>query len=305
VSTTGIGLAAFAPGPWVLGIALAVMGAGGAIIWIPAPGITARLFPDNRRGLAAGIVGSGIGVGIVFAGRLASWLGGRSEDVVWQTVYRVEFAIAVVVLVLAFTVLQSEGQRPSVAGGLGGFGALRRVQGWKPLTVAYSAFGFSYILVIGFLVARLEDDSGYSSSRSALVFSIVGVAIIIGGLTISPLSDRVGRRLTLVTAFIVWAASALAILTGSFPVVVVAAVAIGLSFSGIPSTIIAHVVTHTDQSTYGPAFSATTLAFGLSQAVSPQIGGAIADWRGSFTAVFVLAAMVALIGAAAVSRLPE
>jgi len=305
VSTTGIGLAAFAPGPWVLGVALAVMGTGGAIIWIPAPGITARLFPDNRRGLAAGIVGSGIGVGIVFAGRLASWLGGRSEDVVWQTVYRVEFAIAVVVLVLAFTVLQSEGQRPSVAGGLGGFGALRRVQGWKPLTVAYSAFGFSYILVIGFLVARLEDDSGYSSSRSALVFSIVGVAIIIGGLTISPLSDRVGRRLTLVTAFIVWAASALAVLTGSFPVVVVAAVAIGLSFSGIPSTIIAHVVTHTDQSTYGPAFSATTLAFGLSQAVSPQIGGAIADWRGSFTAVFVLAAMVALIGAAAVSRLPD
>jgi len=305
VSTTGIGLAAFAPEPWLLGVALAVMGAGGAIIWIPAPGITARLFPDNRRGLAAGLVGSGIGVGIVFAGRLASWLGGRSEDVVWQTVYRVEFAIAVVVLVLAFTVLQSQGERPSVAGGLGGFGALRRVQGWKPLTVAYSAFGFSYILVIAFLVARLDDDAGYSSSRSALVFSIVGVAIIIGGLTIAPLSDRVGRRLTLVTAYIVWAASALAVLTGSFPVVIVAAVAIGLTFSGIPSTIVAHVVTHTDQSTYGPAFSATTLAFGLSQAVSPQIGGAIADWRGSFTAVFVMAAIVALVGAAAASRLPD
>jgi len=305
VSTTGIGLAAFAPEPWLLGVALAVMGAGGAIIWIPAPGITARLFPDNRRGLAAGLVGSGIGVGIVFAGRLASWLSSRSEDVVWQTVYRVEFAIAVVVLVLAFTVLQSEGERPSVAGGLGGFGALRRVQGWKPLTVAYSAFGFSYILVIGFLVARLDDDAGYSSSRSTLVFSIVGVAIIIGGLTIAPLSDRVGRRLTLVTAYIVWAASALAVLTGSFPVVIVAAVAIGLTFSGIPSTIVAHVVTHTDQSTYGPAFSATTLAFGLSQAVSPQIGGAIADWRGSFTAVFVMAAIVALVGAAAASRLPD
>ena len=305
LSTTGIGLAAFAPEPWVLGVALAVMGVGGAIIWVPAPGITARLFPDNRRGLASGVVGTGIGVGIVFAGRLASWLGGRSDEAVWQTVYRVEFAIAVVVLGLAFTVLRSEGERPSVAGGLGGFGALRRVEGWKPLTVAYSAFGFSYILVIAFLVARLEDDAGYSSGRAALMFSIVGVAIIVGGLTVAPMSDRLGRRPTLVIAFVVWAAAALAILTGSLPVVILGAIAIGLMFSGIPSTIVAHVVTHTDESTYGPAFSATTLAFGLSQAVSPQIGGAIADWLGSFTVVFVMAAVVSLLGAVAASRLPE
>ncbi len=305
LSTTGIGLAAFAPEPWVLGVALGIMGTGGAIIWVPAPGITARLFPDNRRGLASGIVGTGIGVGIVFSGRLASGLGARSEDAVWQTVYRVEFVIAVVVLILAFTVLQSQGERPSVAGGLGGFGALRRVEGWKPLTVAYSAYGFSYILVIAFLVARLEDDAGYSSGRAALMFSIVGVAIIVGGLTVAPISDRVGRRPTLVMAYVVWAAAALAILTGSLPVVIAAAIAIGLMFSGIPSTIIAHVVTHTDQTTYGPAFSATTLAFGVSQAVSPQIGGAIADWRGSFTIVFVMAAVVALVGAAAASRLPE
>ena len=41
------------------------------------------------------------------------------------------------------------------------------------------------------------------------------------------------------------------------------------------------------------------------QAVSPQIGGAIADWRGSFTLVFWLAALVALIGAMAAWSLPE
>ena len=52
-------------------------------------------------------------------------------------------------------------------------------------------------------------------------------------------------------------------------------------------------------------FSATTLAFGIAQAVSPQIGGAIADWRGSFTLVFWLAALVALIGAMAAWSLPE
>ncbi len=304
ISTTGIGIASLATEPWHLGVALAVMGVGGAIIWVPSPGIAARLFPDNRRGLASGIVGAGIGTGIVFVGRLASWLRGGSGEV-WQTMYRIEFVIAVVVFVLALTGLRSQGERPSVAGGLGGFGALRRVDGWKALTTAYAAYGFSYILVIAFMVARLQDDSGYSADRAALVFSIVGVAIIVGSLTVVPMSDRIGRRLTLVVAFTTWSVASLALLTGSFPVVVVAAASVGLMFSGIPGTIVAHVVTHTDQSTYGPAFSATTLAFGVAQAVSPQIGGAIAEWRGSFTSVFVLAAIVALLGAGASSRLPD
>jgi len=52
-------------------------------------------------------------------------------------------------------------------------------------------------------------------------------------------------------------------------------------------------------------FSATTLAFGIAQAVSPQIGGAIADWRGSFTLVFWLAALVAMVGAMAAWSVPE
>ncbi len=304
ISTSGLGIAAFATEPWHLGFSLAVMGIGGAIIWVPAPGIAARLFPENRRGLASGIVGAGIGTGIVLVGRGAAWLRGSTDDV-WQTLYRIEFAAAVVVLVLAFVGMHSQGQRPSVAGGLGGFGALRKVEGWQALTAAYSAYGFSYILVIAFLVARLEDDAGYSADRAALVFSLMGVAIVVGSLTVVPLSDRIGRRLTLVIAFTTWAGASLAILTGWFPLVIVAALGVGLMFSGIPGTIVAHVVTHTDATTYGPAFSATTLAFGVAQAISPQIGGAIADWAGSFTPVFILAAALALVGAGASARLPD
>jgi hypothetical protein len=38
--------------------------------------------------------------------------------------------------------------------------------------------------------------------------------------------------------------------------------------------------------------------------VSPQLGGLIADWAGSFTIVFVLSAVVAGAGAVISSRLP-
>lgn len=305
ISTTALGLAAFAPSGPVLGIALFAMGLGGAVIWIPSPAISARVLPASRAGMAVGLVGSGIGVGLLFAGQTAAWLDRRDDTgSAWQTLYRIEFAVALVVLVGAFVVLRSRGDRPALAGGFGGVRALRTVRAWIPATVAYAAYGFGYILVMAFLVARLEDDAGFSSGQAAAMFSIVGVAAVFGGLSLGPLSDRLGRRVTLTGAFVLFAASTLMVLTGRQPWVAIAAVGVGLVFSGAPALIIAHIVDHTDADTYGPAFSAATLAFGVAQMVSPQIGGTIADWLGSFTWVFVLSAVLSTIGAAASSRLP-
>lgn len=306
VSTSALALASFAPNAPVLGIALFAMGLGGAVIWIPSPAIAARTLPPHRAGLAVGFVGSGIGLGLVFAGQVSSFLDRRSDAPdLWQTMYRIELAIALVVLVGAFTVLRSIGDRPSVHGGLGGFGALRTVRGWVPLTVSYASYGFAYILVLAFLVARLEDDAGFSPGAATAMFSLVGVGSVFGGTTLGPLSDRVGRRATLTVGFMVFAACGLLVLTGRQPWVVIAALGVGLMFSGMPALIIAHIVDHTDTDTYGPSFSAATLAFGITQMISPQIGGAIADAAGSFTWVFALSATVSLVGAAAASRLPS
>lgn len=305
VSTSALALASFAPNAPVLGIALFAMGLGGAVIWIPSPAIAARTLPPERAGLAVGFVGSGIGLGLVFAGQLSSFLDRRSDAPdLWQTMYRIELAIAVVVLIGAFTILRSIGDRPSVHGGFGGFAALRTVRGWIPLTVAYASYGFAYILVLAFLVARLEDDAGFSPGAATAMFSLVGVGSVFGGTTVGPLSDRVGRRRTLTVGFALFASCGLLVLTGRQPWVVVAALGIGLMFSGMPALIIAHIVDHTDTDTYGPSFSAATLAFGITQMISPQIGGAIADAAGSFTWVFVLSAVVSLVGATAASRLP-
>lgn len=315
ISTTSIALAAFAPDGAVLGLALFGMGLGGAVIWIPAPAVAARALPPRRAGMAVGMVGSGIGLGIVFAGQVSAWLdrshraahprsAGAPTDQ-WQTTYRIELVVALAVLVAAFALLRSRGDRPAAGGGgFGGVRALRSVHGWIPLTVAYAAYGFAYILVVGFLVARLEDDAGFSTGAATGMFSLLGLATVFGGPTLGPLSDRIGRRRTLTGGFVLFAACALLALTGTQPWVAVAAVGVGLMFSALPSLLIAHIVDNTDTDTYGPAFSAATLAFGVMQMVSPQVGGVIADTTGSFTPVFMLSAAVSLVAAAAASRLP-
>lgn len=306
ISTSAIAVAAFAPSGAVLGPALFAMGLGGAVIWIPSPAIAARALPPRRAGMAVGFVGSGIGIGIVFAGQLSAFLDRRSDaGDTWQTVYRVELAIALVVLVGAFVGLRSRGDRPASRGGFGGVSALRTVDGWVPLTLSYASYGFAYILVLAFLVARLEDDAGFSTGQATAMFSLVGVGSVFGGTLLGLLSDRIGRRVTLTAGFAVFAACALLVLTGRQPWVALATFGVGLMFSGMPSLIIAHVVAHTDAGSYGPAFSAATLAFGVMQMISPQIGGAIADVTGSFTWVFALSAVVSLVGSGAASRLPR
>ena len=304
-STVSLALASVAQSAVVLAVGLFGMGVGGAIIWIPAPKIAARVFPAERAGVAVGLVGSGIGIGTAFAGQLAAFLG-RSRDAVdvWQLVYRIEFVIAVVVLIGTLTVLRDRGERPTGGGGIGGIGALRTVRGWVPTSVAYAAFGFSYILVLAFLVARLKDDAGFSSARASAMFSLVGIAAAFGGISLGALSDRIGRRVTLTGSFTAFAACGLIILTGQPVLVILASIGAGLAFSGGPALITAHIVANTDANSYGPAFSAATLAFGVAQMVSPQIGGLIADSAGSFTWVFVLSAVISMVGAAAASRLP-
>jgi predicted MFS family arabinose efflux permease len=219
----------------VLSVALVAMGVGGAAIWIPSPRIAAHALPVGRRGLAAGLVGMGIGIGIVFAGQLADVLRhGRGDDS-WRMVYRVEglIGLAVVVAAIAFlrpvepitSVPTSAG--PGARGGFAGTAALRKVQGWVALTSAYAAFGFMYLLVFAFLVAALRDDAGFSPDRASTMFSVVGLAAVFGGVLIGPLSDRVGRRPTMVGAFVAYGAAALVILVGRQPWVLLGCIGIG------------------------------------------------------------------------------
>lgn len=305
LSTTGLAGASVAPNGWVLGFTLVLMGFGGAMIWIPSPRVAAMVLSEKRRGLGIGLVGSGIGIGIMVAGWLSTIMRSQAGEDSWRLVYRVEAGFGVCVLVLGALAFHSGEVTKGTSGGFGGFGALRIIPGWRALTGAYASYGFFYLLVVGYLVARLEDDAGFSEARASAMFSLIGAGAAFGGLLLGPASDRFGRRNTMTWGFIIFAAAIGAVLTGQPAIVAIGSFTVGLMFSGVPSTIAAYIVDTTPAEQYGQAYAAATLAFGASQAVSPQVGGFIADLTGSFTPVFVLALTIALLAAVISSRLPR
>ena len=105
--------------------------------------------------------------------------------------------------------------------------------------------------------------------------------------------------------FPLWAIAVGLILTGRLAPVIVGAVMTGFLFGGIPSVIAAYLVDRTDGTTYGPSYAAATFAFGMAQVSSPQLGGLIADWRGSFTLVFAISAVVMASGGVVAAALPR
>ncbi len=303
LSVSGISLAIVAPNGAVLGVALALMGLGGAAIWIPSPGMAAAVVSPTRRGLAVGLMGFGVGLGVLWSGQLKSIVSSQGGD--WRDVYGIHAIVGVVVLVLVFFALRGTSATRSARGGFGGFGVLSQMDGWRPLTFCYFTYGFGYLLVIAFLVARLEDDAGYSPGTASRFFTLLGVCTMLGGIVVGQLSDRLGRRRTLSVGFAAFSLSTLAILQGDTLWVSVGTIGCGLLFGGLATVIAAYIVDRTDATTYGPSYAAATFAFGVAQVASPQVGGAIADWRGSFTLVFILSATVMGIGAVTALFLPR
>jgi predicted MFS family arabinose efflux permease len=292
IGVSALGLAGmwWAPNLGVVVAAMVVTGVAGAAIWIPAPAVSSSLVSPERRALAIGTIGTGIGLGFVSAGWFARGVG---EE--WTAVYGFETVVAIVTAVLVWVFVRV----PIEPGGGGppSLRALGTVPRWGYVLATYGGFGLSMSLFVNFFVARLEEDSGYSTSTTGLIFAAFGVASIFGGLLYATLSDRVGRSRAMQFGFATMAAASLLILVGTGPWPWLAAVVFGLAFAGVPATTATYLRDHLTAREFGSGFGVITLAFGVGQLLAPQIGGWLGDALSSFALVFVLAAVVAALAA--------
>ena len=305
IAVGGQVLSAFAPGVVVLAFGMFCSGFGGAWVWIPTPVVASAAFPPEKRGTAIGLLSSGMALSIVFTSQLAGWVRRLWGDEGWRNVYVVQAALGLLIAVGTIAVVRHAQEQLSEKGSIGGFDALRRVPGWKPVTAMYTTFGFMYLLVLAFMSSRLEDDNGWSASTASLSFTLIGLGMVVGGPIIAKSVALYGTRATLAAAFALWSTLVVLILPGWVVPTLAASVVIGMIFASIPVTLTMYFVQNASPEDYGPGFSAATLAFGVAQMISPQIGGALADWTSTFLWVLILSAGCALLGILGALSLPK
>ena len=295
LATVGITILTLAPTTPLLLLGMTCCGLGGAASWVPAPGIAASQFPPEKRGFAMGLCSAGIGLGIVMAVFLTNIVRAVVHDQeAWRQVWGVQ---AMIGLVVTFFALRMINPVPILPGTPPKLSVLRQVPSWWAATTAYIFFGLGYVLFAVFVVAALVQDAGFSARHASQVFAFFGVGSSLGSLTIGKLSDRIGRRPTMIACFAAASLPCIAVLIGHEPWVSLGGVLFGFSMSGAVVSIAAHIGDNTRPQDFSAAFGVVTLCFSATQMVGPRLGGWMADRNGDFNAVFVLAAACWLLGA--------
>ncbi|MCP3990992.1 MAG: YbfB/YjiJ family MFS transporter [Actinomycetia bacterium] len=292
-SASSLVVLAWSPSLAVTFLAMTTAGFFGAFVWITAPGLATTALGAERRGLAVGVTGAGVGAGIVAASAFASTL----EPGQWRQIYVMEAGVGITVTALVVVALRNHGGAGSSTGaGQAGLASITEVPGWIGLVVAYGVFALALSLIMTFTVGVLEQDAGWAKPEAALAFTAIGVGTVAGGPVFGPMSDRLGRARVLVIAFLVMAVAGILVPLGLRPWTVVITFVFGMAFTGVPTTVAARISDVVSAEHFGAAFGAATLTFGMGLFIGPQLGGYLADLTDSFKPSFVVVVGCAIVG---------
>lgn len=286
-----------------------VTGVGSGLANVPLMGLVSHWFLRDTRGRAAGLMVTGNGLAIIFCGLFIPWTnrgaGGEGWRTGWLTLGLISLAVAVLAGVLLRNHPRDKGLEPL------GRGQSAPPPAPKPgkrtgvvrrdivhLGGIYLLFGATYVVYATFIVTSLVDVHHFGEDVAGRFWAVVGALSVFSGPLFGWLSDRLGRRLGMITVFALFTAayvfaalSGTGFLYGSIGL-------FGIAVWSIPTIMSAAVGDYMGPEQAVRAFGFITLFFGAGQIVGPAVAGWLAERTGDFNAPFLLCA--ALTACAAV-----
>ena len=298
--------------PYVLYGGVAALGMGTA--YVPCNSTVVKWFV-RRRGLAVGIATSGGSVGTFAFPPIAQWLVGA---IGWRAAY-VVFGVAVCVTLAAVARvmrrdpeslgLQPDGEASPAIGPVPGVGlaAATRTAAFWLLGAAFTATWLPVFIPLVHLVS-LARDLGHGVATGAWLVSALGAGAVVGRMIMGPVSDRIGRKPTLVMTMGMQAlAFAGFSMAGDIGALLATTLAFGYSY-GATSTLFPAIVSDF----FGRAAAGSIVGFlfmlaGSMAAWGPLVAGAVHDATGSYVPAFQLAAVANVVASAIllVTRSPQ
>lgn len=277
------------------------VGVGGGMIASPMYSTAGGWF-DRRRALAMGLVASGNGLGTLLLVPFAESL---IDEHGWRSAY-LRFAVVDVVLfaVAALLIARPPGldaPPPAVAH----MRSIMRIDAFRIMFGTGLLFSISLFVAFAFVV-DFATDEGIASDRAALLIGIIGATSIIGRLGITALSGHLpavrllqGCLAAQPAAFVLWLVS-----DGSYPVLVLFAVTLGIAYGGFVALgpEVAAVLFGTVG--LGGTIGLTFLGAGIGGLLGPTSAGFLADVSDGQLVPIVFALVTSVLTVLLSLRLP-
>jgi MFS family permease len=269
---------------------------------VPLMSTVARWFTKGR-GLASGIVMSGIGIGIVVMPQIANALIAKYD---WRTSFLV-IGIAALVLIIGFAQLLKrapEHKNPSIqeakianiqAQGLSVREAIRTRHFWI-ISLFTVFFGYTVQSVMAHIVPH-TTDIGFSATIAATVLSAIGLVSVAAKIWMGSLADKLGtRNVTIIISVFLAIAFILIIFDGNLWILFPAAAIFSMGYSGTSATHSPITADYFGLKAHGILLGINEFVYAIGGALGSFLAGFIFDASGSYQWAFIIC-LLASVGA--------
>ncbi len=318
---TSMLLVGFAENFWLVLIPFFFTGIGSGLAYVPVMGLISNWFGSSLRGLASGLLISGIGLGIMITGLLIPAINSFMDSGQgWRTNWMVMGGVVLVISLLSVLLIRNQPEDMGLTilaktGKQENHLAADLFDTTPPqydrhllfhLGSIYFFFGFTYVIYVTFVITSLINAYHFTEIVAGRFWFWFGLLGMFSGPLFGSLSDHLGRARTLALVYSLQGVSHLLIALNPLPGSVYLSVGLfALSAWSIPSIIAAAVGDYLGPLKAAAGFATVTLFFGLGQISGPSLAGIIAEKSGNFSQAYILASLLTLVAAVMCLFLPK
>lgn len=293
---------------WLILVLYCLTGMGSGAANVPMMALASSWFSPKKRGLGTGFMVIGSGFAILLSGKLIPFINQSGGTEGWRMSWQILGGITVLVSFICVLVLRNSPKSM----GLLPFGQKSTPSNpassspKRPITkkdiahmgAIYFLFGYTYVIYATFVVTSLIQDRGFSETTAGSFWSWVGLLSIGSGPIFGGLSDKIGRKASLIIVFSIQAtAYLLAALKLPDAFIYLSIGCYGIVAWSVPSIMAALVADFAGPAKTARVFGIITFIFALGQIAGPAIAGSLAEHSQSFGSSFFMASGFALFAA--------
>jgi MFS family permease len=299
ISLVALGLIGltFTPAFWLSILFMLLLGIGTSFTFTPLISLLVSWFP-TRKGLVIGLATSGTGIGMLFSGMVIPYLGTVYSETGWRMAWGIFAIIGIIVFILTSLFIKdppannpgkTEKKQTSVS-------EVYKNPNVVIVGFIYGIIGITYLVQMIFIMSFMLE-SGLSTKLAGQLIALNGILSIFSGPIWGFISDKIGRRFSLIFTMCLTVISML--LPVFFPTILgftLHILILSSTFTGLFTLVQVSSMDHVKPAEMTLAFSYVTFYFAVGQLIGPTIAGwLIEDW-GGFRSAFLFSSVILGIG---------